>query len=609
MKRKHIYAMFIAVLFLLPSVGLAQDVSFTTSAKKNVVVGERFQIGFTLNEKGRDFKAPDFSGFKVIMGPSVSTQQGYQMVNGRTTRTYSNTYTFTLQAVEEGSFIIKPASVKVDGERYFTDALTIKVGKASKRVKRGNSTNEQGQDLSEYAFLKAIPDKTSAYVGEQIIVAYKLYVKVQVVDNDYGALPKYNGFWTKRLESDSNPVASVEVIDGQQYNVYTIAKDAIFAQRAGKLKTTPLEFNIVGRVRVARQNRSNDPFDVFSNSMFGSYKNISMNLESKELTFNIKDFPISNKPSGFNGLVGNYRVSSSLTPKELNVNDALTYKISVSGQGNLKLLTTPKLNLPPDFEVYEPKLVDNVKADYTKGLSGTMTWEWVIIPKSAGEYSIPAWTLSYFDARKGKYISQNTPSYEVKVNRGNGQGFDQLSSQGNVQENIKVLGSDIRYIQDRSSFKKAGDRLFASSIFFIILGGAFLILVILVLVVNKQKEKLGNVSEMRIKKANKVAVNRMKNAKTLLDSNKESEYFEEVSQALWGYLGDKFSIPLSELSLENVKDKLKSKQVDEELIDLFHDVLEQCDFARFAPGDKAAIMQQLYSKSLEAIVRLEKELK
>ncbi len=600
------FVLFSVIFILTPVVVLADDVSFSAVAKKNVQVGERFKVSFSLNAKGKQFTGPSFGGFKVLMGPSVSTQQGYSSVNGRVQRTMSQSYEYVLEAVEEGVFEIDAASVKVGRKVYESNPITVKVSKAAKKP-----TSSGGQNYNDYAFMTATANKAKAFLGEQIIVEYKLYLRVQVVDNEVVKLPKYKGFWTKSLLDEGNPPRTIEVVDGVQYNVYTIAKDAIFPQRVGTLEASPLEFKIVGRFKDKERRRSHDPFDdFFGGSMFGSYKNVPIDLRTKALKFEISELPLAGKSGNYSGLVGQFNIGSFIQPQELNVNDALTYKLSISGSGNIGLYQVPELNLPPDFEVYDPKVVDNISVDFDSGVKGSKTFEWVIIPKSAGTYKIPSYELNFFDNRKNKYVSKKTKEYTITVNKGKSTNLDQVMIGSTIQEDVKHLGSDIRYIHTgEANLKTKGSNLFNSTTFYVLVVGVVILGLVIVLLAKKLQVRNQNHVQVKNRKANRVAVQRMKTAKSLLDAGNETQFYEEISKAIWGYLSDKFNIPNSDLSFDAVRSFLSVRGIDEDLVNDFDKVMQDCEYARFAPGDKSEIMNSLYDESLRAIVNLEKALK
>ena len=598
---------------------MAQNPSIKVSTKSQVVVGERFNVVFEVNDEVRSFNGPSFNGFTVVGGPMKSSSSSVQIINGSMSRSITNSYSYVLQAVDEGDFTIGEASANVGGQTVKSEPFRIKVlpdtgsntsnthaqgGQASS----GGNTNDpqvSGQDL----FLKVIPSKRSAYVGEPVVLTYMLYTRVPVSQLSIANMPNYGGFWTKECESQRQ---SSEVINGLQYTSYEVKKVVLIPQKAGKFTIDPMVMECVAQIVTQRNTqRSNDPFDIFFNDPFfsRSYSNVQKTLQTASISFEAKSLPEQGKPATFDGAVGKYNFTASVDREELNANEAFTLTMTVSGSGNVELVNLPKPVFPPDFEVYDPKISSSVDAT-GQGMSGTKKAEYLVIPRRAGDFSIPPIAFSYYDPSKGQYNTLNSSGMSFKVNKGNGGDSGEGGLYASNQEGIKYLGSDIRHIKTGTSkLKPINTHFFASPLYFLILLAILVVFFVALLLVRKRRQFKQDVVLVRNKKATKVARTRLKNAYKYLKGQDQNHFYEEMSQALWGYISDKLGIERSVLSMETVKDSMMAKGIDDTLSNEFVDTLNTCEFARFAPGDAAAKMQELYDKGMDVIMKVEKVVK
>lgn len=604
----------------------AQDnPTLTVSAKKQVVVGERFQVVFEANAEGKNFTAPSFDGFTVVGGPFTSSSSSFSMVNGSMSHTVKNTYTYALQAYKEGTFPIGPASLTVKGEKVSSESFVIKVlpddgsyaassgGDASSGSSQGKSQNTNDPQVSgKDLFLKVIPTKKSAYVGEQIVLTYKLYTKVPVSSLSVDKMPSYAGFWTKDI-SDNNGGSlrqSSEYVNGMEYTVAEIQKIIVVPQRSGKLNLDPMSIECIAQIRTESNRRqSNDPFDIFFNDPFFNRNivNVKKELSTSALTIDVKNLPESGKPASFAGAVGNYNFRSDIDKTELRTNEAFTLTLTVSGAGNIELLQMPEPNFPPDFEVYDPKITTspNITA---QGLSGTKKAEYLVIPRRAGNFNLSPVEFSFFNPANGTYTTLNSESYAVHVEKGSGDEGDGGIYASN-QEGIKYLGSDVRHIMTGDPHLKAmHSAFFGTAPYFVILLAMLLVFIILLMVSKKREQSKQDVAANRNKKATKVARARLKKADQYLKVKDQNNFYVEMSQALWGYISDKLGIERSKLSMDTVSEAMKEKNVPDDLTQQFVDTLNSCEFARFAPGDAEAKMGDLYQKGIEVITKAEKVL-
>jgi len=613
MKKYLIFGFLFSILFVKLQ---AQTVQFTGSANTVVETGEQFRLTYTLNAEGSNFIGPGIQNFMVLAGPSQSSSSSVQYMNGRVEQSISLTFTFILQAVQPGTYTLPPASIIAGGKKILSNPVTIKVVKGNNTAPQGNKSNtpDAGAGVDENdIFLKAVPSKSNPLQGEQITVTYKLYTRVPVSLNGIDKIPSYEGFWSQDLIKDKDKYAQYnETLNGQKYMVAEIRKVALFPQKGGKLIIDPLQVDIVAQLQTKKKrNTFNDPFfdNFFNDSFFGSsVQNVKKTIRSNSVAINVKALPAQNKPADFSGAVGRFELNPSVDRKELKANEALTMRLSISGKGNLNLIEKPNVVFPPDFEAYDPKIIDNI-AYTANGVSGTRTFEYLVIPRNPGEFTIKPASFSYFDLKKNTYIRLQTPEYTIRVQKGDGSEANTAVTSAD-QEDIKYLGQDIRYIRSAPiELVPVGKYFFGSFLYYILLIFPALLFAILAYVWKNQIKKRSDKALMRNKKATRIATSRLKKASIYLKDAKQEAFYNEISQALWGYLCDKFNISLSELSKESVRAALQSKAVDENIITQFTDTLDHCEFARFAPGDKSTIMEHIYNEALTIITKIERELK
>ncbi|MEZ5083611.1 MAG: BatD family protein [Bacteroidales bacterium] len=473
---------------------------------------------------------------------------------------------------------------------------------------QGGETNEMDQ-LKDDVFIRAYADKNSPMQGEQVVVTYKLYYRINISSPEFSKEPSYKGFWVNDLLKDKNYPQYKENYKGQAYNVAEIKKVALFPQQSGKISITPLELTCQAQVKAQTQSRSRDPFESFFNDpFFNRYKTVEIPLVSNSLSLDVKPLPTANKPSEFSGAVGKFDMSSSIDNTDLKANEAINLKFTISGTGNVELVDKVNVKFPPDFEVYDPKVTKSM--NYAQqGVSGRKTFEYLIIPRNPGEFKIDPVKFVYFDLASKLYKTLSSPEYVINVAKGDGSQVDYTFS-GTNKSDIQYIGSDIRHIHTGvPNLRLTGSLFFGSPSFYLLLALPLFLFILFVIIWKKELKKRSNMALMRNRKATRVAQKRLKKAQAFLQEKKQNEFYEEVSQALWGYLSDKFSIPLSNLSMDTVKETLQVKEVKEETIHSFIETLNNCEFARFAPGDSQANMESIYTEGVKIITTMEKELK
>ncbi len=597
-------------LIAISTYAFADKVTFTASAPDAVVTGDQFRLSYTITtQKVKDFRAPSIKGFDVLMGPSRSQQSSTQIINGNVSSTSSITFTYILMANATGEFTIPGASIIADGNQMVSNSVRVKVlpqdqssgqsssdGSSSNRASSGNNTSSQ--DL----FVTATASKTSVYEQEAFVLTYKIYTREHDMQLNNAKLPDFKGFHSQEIEMSNNAKWTPEHYKGRNYYSTIYRQFVLFPQQSGKLFIDPAQFELT--VRKAVQNA--DPFDAFFNGG-SNVVEAKKNISTPKIAINVNALP-AGKPADFSGGVGEFNITSSINNKDLKTNDALTIKLAISGTGNLKLISNPTIKFPEDFEVYDPK-VDNQVRLTREGLSGNKVIEYLAIPRHAGTFKIPGISFSYFDIRSKSYKTLKTEEYVVNIEKGAGNA-DQVIANFTNKEDLKVLGEDIRFIKQGDVQVAPKGSFFYSSIgywlLYIIPAIAF---VIFFIVYRKQAAANANVAKVRTKKANKVAIKRMKLAGKLLSENKKESFYDEVLKALWGYISDKLNIPVSRLTKDNIEEKLIKHGVDEELIRDFLNALNECEFARFAPGDENQAMDKVYSSSIEVISKMENSIK
>lgn len=585
--------------------------TLTADAPDVVVSGDQFRLTFTVNtQKVKDFRAPSITkGFDVLMGPSRSQQSSTQIINGKVSSSSSITYTYILMAGDAGTYTIPAASIEANGEKIFSNAVTIKVlppdqstsgskGSQKSSAQAGNQATS-GRITSNDLFITATASKTTVHEQEAILLTYKVYTLVNLRQL-FGKMPDLKGFHTQEIELPQQKTFSLEHYKGRNYNTTVWSQYVLFPQQTGKLEIPSITFEGV----VAIQTVSDDPFDAFFNG--GGYQEVKKKIVTPKLTINVQPLPA--KPANFSGGVGEFTLASSINAKDVKTNDAVTIKLTISGSGNMKLISTPEVKFPEDFEVYDPKVTNNFEASRA-GLSGTQTIEYLAIPRHAGNFTIPPVEFTYFDLKSNSYKTLKTEAYNINVAKGQGNA-DQVIADFTNKENVKVLGQDIRFIKlGDTKLMPKGDVFFGTVGYYLWYIIPFVLFVGLVVFFRKQAAENANVAKVKTKKANKVATKRMKLAGKLLAENRKNEFYDEVLKALWGYISDKLSIPVSQLSKDNIEAELAKYGVADDVIKDFINALNECEFARYAPGDENEAMDKVYTTSVEAISKMENSIK
>jgi hypothetical protein len=598
----------------------ADDISLTVSAKSQVVVGEQFRVVFTVNGEGKDFRGPDFKGFSLLSGPNTSSSFSTQLINGQISRTVSYAYTYYLLADQEGRFNVGSASISVDGKTYSSEPFTINVvkGQTQGRASGGSTQPKQSQPQAQSStttigkddiFLRVSVDNHSPWQGEQVIISYKIYTRRQISLPNAMVQPSLPGFWTEDLLKNEKQYRQTEEnISGSKYIVVEYKRIAAFPQKSGELTIPAFEIEVAARVQTQR--RTGDPFfdNFFGGSFFNSYQDIPVKIKSSPLSLKVKQLPLTGRPAGFSGAVGQYTFKGEADRESLSTNDALTLRYTISGSGNLMMIEDPQPIFPTDFEVYEPRISDNIQASRA-GVSGSRSFEYIAIPRVPGSFGLKEMTFSYFDPASDRYKTVSVPAMKFEVVRGQGdEGAGTLSSVS--QEEVKFIGSDIRFIKTGDTgLQSVSDGFFLSPAFYLLLLLPVILFVITLLLYKQRVKTMSDLGAIRRKRATRVARKHLRLAHTRLKGGNHEGYFEAISQAIWGYLGDRLNLPLSNLTMDNAEENLLANGVEAETIRELQSLIGDAEFARFAPNSAIEAREDMYQRALEVITRIENQIR
>jgi len=605
MKRKLIFLSLSLLLLNSVIVRADEPARFTASAPSSVVLDKPFQLVYSINGPGRDLRVPEFNNFDVLAGPFEAHSSSYQSVNGRTTSSVSVSYTYTLQAQKIGTFTISSATITVDNKKVTSNGVAIKVLPADASVPRSqggrngsSNSNAQASISNENIFMRTVVSKTNVFEQEAILVTYKLYTLVDVVGCAPKKLIDFNGFMRQDVVLPVNKQLSLERYNGRNYSTVELYKVLLYPQHSGILQIDKWNFEAV--IKVQNKTAVRSIFDDF----FDSYTNVSKNITAPAVRITVNPLPMG-KPSTFTGTVGHFTLNSAITSTQVKANNAVTLKINIVGIGNMKLIKNPTIKFPDGFELYDPKVNNNFKTN-ASGFSGSKSIEYLFIPRHSGNFEIPSAEFTFFDIQEKRYKTLRTPVYKLQVLKG--EGGESQSTSGNYvdKEDVKQLSKDIRYINTgKINLMKEEEPIFGTFLSWLLyLIPLFLSLILFAFFRKKVKEN-SNAVLLKNKKANKLARKRLKLAQKFLNEGNKDKFYEEVLKASWTYLSDKLSIPVSSLTKERIESELTVHNVESSIINHFMEILNTCEFARFAPNSGQQEMGDLYTDTIGAISDLE----
>ena len=606
-----------AVLIIMAGVRVvAQEVSFTAQAPQSVVAGSQFRITYKINTRDhKEFRAPDMTGLSILSGPNTSTSSNITIINGQRTDNTTVTYTYIAEAYEEGEIELDGATVVSGGKQLTSNKLKIKVlppDQQSQQPQQAAQSQQQGRQPTsgnagsgsgsgDELFMLATVDKTTVYEQEAILLSFKVYalpsVDLRSVSNK---MPDLKNFHVQEVELPQQKEFELEHYNGRNYKTVLWSQYVLFPQHSGELEIPSTAFEGVVSQRVS--NNIDDIFDFYFNS--SRIVETKRDLVTRSIKINVKPLP-QGKTSAFYGGVGDFNISSTISSTDVTANDAVTIRVVLSGTGNLKLIKTPEIKFPQDFDIYDPK----VENKYTiKGgrQTGNKVFEYLVIPRHAGQYTIPALEFQYFDPKSGIYKTLTTSEYTLNVARGQGGGESQTSVSYVNKEDLKFVGQDVRFHATPSVLSRDDTRFYGSLLFWACLALPLVILIVVVAISRKRIADSRNVAKVRIRKASSVATKRLKVARKLLKENRKDEFYDEMMRAMYGYYSDKLAIPVAKLSKESIESELKRRNISDELAKQVIGLLDDCEFARYAPGDDGGKMDKLYEEAVGVIGKIEK---
>ena len=598
MKKAYILLLFVMVCVLTVN---AQVIS--VSAPSKVSAGENFRLSFTINtDDVDDFRAGSIpSGLEVIAGPYTSQQSSYQIVNGHTSRSSSITFTYTLYADKPGTYTVSGAKARVGGKTIASHHVTIKVGAGSRH---GNGAPQMHEDAeprmsssgkisANDLFVKVSASKRRICEQEPVLLTYKVYTLVDLTSLD-GKMPDLKGFHTQEVPLPQQKSFHLEKVNGKNYRCVTWSQYVMFPQMTGKLSIPSITFKGI----VVQRNNSVDPFEAFFNGGSG-YVEVKRNIVAPGIDIQVD--PLPKRPVDFSGGVGHFTISAQLNHKTVKEGEPLTLRVVVGGIGNLKLIKQPVVDFPKDFDRYDPKVSDKTKLT-ANGIEGNMIYDYLVVPRNRGDYTIPAVSLTYYDTSTNSYKTIKTQPLQVKIEKGDGNKttVDDFSDQPKDIKPIKTSDEDVVGVY--TSFVGSGS-------YWLWLVLPFVVFVAVLVVFRKRALDSANIVASKQKRATKVATKRLKTAYRLMKAGRSGEFYDEVLRALWGYVGDRMNMPVESLSRENVVEAFEARNVQKETTEKFVHALDECEFERYSPGDPAGNMNKTYESAMIAIMDIENTIK
>jgi hypothetical protein len=591
------------VIFLISLEATGQDVSVKVEYPAIVNTGQQFTVIWTVNAGGGEFSAPSFKGFYKLMGPQTSYSSSTQIINGRMSNSTSYTYVYYLQAVKEGKFILSPAVFTLKNKTYTSDSIRIEVVGSSAQKQNAvsgavNSGNEPDIEASGGdIFVSLTLNRKEVYLGEHIVATVKLYTRVNIAGTNEIKFPSFNGFLKSDIETPPLTSLQQENINGKIWGTGVVQEFLLYPQITGEIIVDPVQLSVL----IQQKSGQSDPF---FGDFFTTYQSVPKIVASQTVKVKVKPLP-GNQPGDFSGVVGRLDLKAVLSKDSVSVNDAVNFKITISGSGNLKIASAPSLKLSPDIEVYEPKVSDDIK-NGLNGTSGQKSFDYLMIPRHYGEFIIPSITYSYFNISTGKYETLTTKEFHFYARKGNDQNTGITVYGGVSKEDVKYLGKDIRFIKSSPGrLNKSADIIFSKRSFYSAYAFSLFVFILVLFLRREHIRRNSDLSVVRNRKAGKVAVKRLHSASLCLKNEQTDKFYEEVLKALWGYLSDKLNIPVSELTRSNTFTSLSERGIDEEHIKNLNKILDTCEFARFAPPASDTEAATIYEGASQFIKSVE----
>lgn len=598
----------LAILLCATLTAWAEDkVSFKAEAPMTATVGEYFSVSFELNAKpdNNTFEAPSFENFDVLAGPSVSQGSSIQWINGRQTSSVSYSMTYVLLPQKVGLFTIGSASIEVKGKRYTSQPIDVEVRQGQDSGAQ-QSEEQSGENVAssriekDDLILRFDISKRSVYKGEPVRAILKLYSRVPIAGIEHAKWPTFDGFWSQKVDIEQGPFR--ETLDNKVYEVYNLAEYLLYPQKDNAVTIEPAEMTVMGQVVV----QSNFPVDPFFGGMSQRY-NVRRELKTAPITINVKPLP-EGAPASFSGAVGRYTLAHNLSATEVAANSAATLQLKISGTGNLQFITAPQITLPESFERYEVKSEEHIE-NRASGSVGYRKFDYPFIVRAEGSYDIAPAEFSYFDVDKGEYITLATPPMKIEVTPDKNSALAQQTIvTGPSREDVRLLGEDIRFIiLGEANLCSVVAPLVLSQMYWLIMLALLIAAIVAYFVVRKYIRDNSNVVLVKGKRANKMAVQRFRIAEKYKREQDRRAFYEEMLRAMWGYLSDRFNIPVADLTREIVRETLSERGAADEAEDILA-VIARCEEAQYSPSASAE-MTEIYEEGVEAVSKIESAIK
>ena len=580
------------------------QVSFKVDAPALTALGQPFRVEFSVDAEPErnSFKAPEFEGFDVLAGPSVSTGHSVQFVNGKKSASYSCTYTYVLMPSEVGKFTIGAASVTVEDKIYTTKPQLIEViaekqseSSAGQGAGAAKQTSPESRIAKDDIMLRLKVSNRDVYKGEAVRASLVLYTRVSISDVSDLNLPSFDGFWSQELSFDNAP--SREEYNGRIYETHKITELLLSPQQSGSITIPAASMTVRTPVEV-QGNRHFDPF-------FGGRQihYVTKQLKSEPVTVNVREFP-QGAPRSFKGAVGDFRISYRMPSSEIESNSADQFELTISGSGNLKFITAPRLSLPDSFELYDTKIVDNIKA-VASGTTGSITYTYPFVARSAGEFTIAPIEFSYFDTEKGEYKTLSTEPYTITIkDDGTTPAQHGVSSYLNYGSTMRQLDKDIRFIHVGSLPAKRASMFIFSPAYWLVVVVLLAIFVVVYALMRKRIRDNRNIVARRMKRADKVAIQRLRMAERSMNEGNRHAFYEETLRAMWGYISDKFNIPVASLTKEKIREELYRRGVAMSVAEEFCEIISRSEEAQYAPTTEGE-MSVVYADAIDVMSKIE----
>jgi hypothetical protein len=597
-------ALLYQLIYLISYTVSGQDVYVKAEYPAVVNAGDQFTVMWTVNAGGGEFSAPSFNGFYKLMGPQTSYSSSTQIINGKMSNQTSYSYVYYLQAVKEGKFVISPAVFTLKNKTYSSDSIHIEVvGGTSQKQNVTNGSNSLANDTEVESsgkdlFLNLSVNRRDVFLGEPIVATVKIYSRVNIAGINEIKYPSFNSFLRSDIETPPLTSLRQENVNGTIYGTGVIQQFLLYPQVTGEINIDPVQISVL------IQQKTRGEADPFFGDFFSSYQTVPKAAASQSVKIKVKALP-GIQPADYSGVVGKLDIKASLNKQSVNVNDAVNFKVTISGNGNLKIASVPVLKLSPDIEVYDPKITDDLK-NGLNGTTGQKSFEYLMIPRHNGDFTIPPISYSYFNIASGRYEKLTTEEFHFSAQKVSGQNSGANVYGGVSKEDVKYLGKDIRFIKsDPGILKKSGNILLSKQSFYSAYAFSFLAFILILFLRREHIRRNSDQSLVKNRKAGKVAIKRLHGASVCLKNEEIDQFYDEILKALWGYLSDKLNIPVSDLTRNNAIAALQEQGIDEDNIQSLSKILDACEFERFAPSSSDTEATAIYEGTSQFIKSVE----